>query len=324
MEALTKLLGPIIGSTAVGSFHMNSNSHRSGDCPCKLMTSSSSIWTAAETNDYNTVFSRVTSNSTLISKFDVYGYTALHYAAQHNHIRIVEFLLGKGCPPDANSCGATPLHRAAYSGSIESCELLLKAGADVNAIDSSYRDMSSPLHKAYSVANAPAVVLLLSHGANPLQINASGKTPVQLLKTKHHEEFHLLAKKIEANANTLGTEFCNDSKMIETAALSRQDTSDVVHTMQRISVEIVPDFEIASLIVPTSSLQLSSKPFVASSFEDTRSTSAKSGEISKWTTVGLQCSRCGINCISFTRLLDGSLICTECKYRSPTANSLSL
>ncbi len=46
--------------------------------------------------------------------------------------------------------GATPLLRAAYTGSYESCDALLKAGASVNIIDSSFRDGRTPMHKAAS------------------------------------------------------------------------------------------------------------------------------------------------------------------------------
>ena len=319
MESLTKLLGPIIGSTNFGSFHMNSNSHRSGDCPCKLMTSSCSIWTAAETNDYDTVYSRINSNSALASKLDAYGYTALHYAAQHNHVRIVIFLLSKGCPPDANGCGATPLHRASYSGSLESCELLLKAGADVNAIDSSYRDMGSPLHKAYSVANVPAVTLLLSYGANSLQLDASGKTPVQLLKKKFLEKFQLSTENTDGVATDTEESSQSNLDPKKNEDLGRRDVSIVVSMAEKASENDIRNDEIESVMVPTSLLQLSSKPFLPSTIETGLTMNANKDSLSRSNSVGLQCSLCEIKCISFTRLLDGSLICTECKYRDPVS-----
>lgn len=320
MESLSKLLVPIIGSTNFGSFHMNSNSHRSGDCPCKLMTSSSSIWTAAETNDYNTVCSRINSNSALTSKFDAYGYTALHYAAQHNHVKIVIFLLSKGCPPDASSCGATPLHRASYSGSLESCELLLKAGADVNAIDSSYRDMGSPLHKAYSVANVPTVALLLTYGANPLQLDASGKTPVQLLKMKYFEKFQLSTENADGVvAETAEERSQNNLETKKNVNSEGRDVCSLASMTENQSENDIRDVEIASLMVPTSLLQLSSTPFLPSTLPSGMTINKKDNHLPTSNSVGLQCSQCEINCISFTRLLDGSLICTECKFRDPAS-----
>ena len=55
---------------------------------------------------------RIEANKSLINKFDPYGYSPLHYAAQHNHLKIVNYLLINGAKVNANSCGATPLHRA--------------------------------------------------------------------------------------------------------------------------------------------------------------------------------------------------------------------
>ena len=81
-------------------------------CPCKNYSITSSCWTAAEQGDYASLTKRVNSNKFLINKFDTYGYSPLHYASQHDHLNIVTFLLQSGANPDANKCGATPLHRA--------------------------------------------------------------------------------------------------------------------------------------------------------------------------------------------------------------------
>ena len=281
MEAFSKLLGPIIGST-VGAFHLNSNSHRTGDCPCKMQSASSSIWTAAETNDFESLSKRIASNATLIDKLDAYGYTTLHYAAQQNHVRVVRFLLEKGCPPDANGCGATPLHRAAYSGSLESCELLLKAGANPNATDSSYNDMGSCLHKAYSVANVAIVVLLLANGADPLQCNRSGQTPEQLLKKKHRRLF-------------IGVGSITDSSL--PAESKTEEISSGVK-----GCDVVDEDGLNTKVN-----SLSDPPVV---LKDLTVASAV-----KLEDMGFRCTRCNQHCISFTRLMNGSLICTKCRYK---------
>jgi ankyrin repeat protein len=281
----------MIGST----FHLSSNSHRSGDCPCKLVTSSSSIWTAAETNDFDTITSRISQNSSLVSKFDAYGYTALHYAAQQNHVRIVEYLLVKGCPPDANNCGATPLHRAAYSGSFVSCQLLLKAGADVNAVDSSYRDLGSPLHKAYSVANVEIVNLLLESGANPLLLDAACKIPRQLLKKKYEKNFPKLeedimsAEKADAEANV-------DDQWVR----NKEEKNDFKITA-------------TSEFVQGSDLSISNTVVIPNIDSDSRE---KETKVLKPGSIGLVCCQCNLTCISFTRLTDGTLLCTDCKYKA--------
>ena len=293
MESLSRLLSPIIGSTSVGSFHLNSNSHRSGDCPCKLLTKSSSIWTAAETNDYEAVCSRIAQNSALISKCDAYGYTALHYAAQHNHSKIVEFLLFKGCLPDTNTCGATALHRAAYSGSVESCELLLKAGADVNAVDSSYRDMGSPLHKAYTTANVSIVALLLKYGANSIQPDAAGLIPEQLLKKKY---LHLFQSAASSSEDVV----MRDAVHVKDAAMSPlrgEDQNGLIDcNTDNITTETASSSSATDLVGPITDMGKG---------------------LSQWESIGLECCRCHLKCLSFTRCTDGSLICIDCKYKDP-------
>lgn len=292
MDVLGKLLGPLLGSS-VDIFHSSSNSHRNGDCPCKLQISTVSIWTAAETNDFETVRRRIDMNSTLSSKFDPYGYTALHYAAQQNHVKIVEFLISRGCPPDANSCGATPLHRAAYSGSLHSCELLLEAGADPNAADSSYRDLGSPLHKAYSIASLPIVTLLLAHGADPTRQDASGKTPQELLKKRHYSLFKDIM--IANNENSLIAEEKKISTFREIDVVSKSDPNGEIVDL--------PNDKSVSLNDASGELYMSSNDAVVLT---------NIVEVAK--SVGLPCNMCLKYCLSFSRLTDGSLVCTDCKY----------
>jgi ankyrin repeat protein len=295
MEALSKILGQTVGST----FHLASNSHRTGDCPCKLMTSSISIWTAAETNDFDTLCSRISQNNALVSKLDAYGYTALHYAAQQNHIRIIVFLLSKGCAPDINSCGATPLHRAAYSGSFEACELLIKAGADVNAVDSSYRDLGSPLHKAYSIANVKIVNLLLNNGSNPVQLDAAGKIPQQLLKKRYHDNFpNLISEENIIEVNESNTDLKSGTESLNTdIKFDKEENEDgkIDDKNVLISKEIVPN-DIAPVITVSD---------ISEIIEEKRPVLSA---------VGLECSRCNTMCICFTRLMNGSLVCIDCKY----------
>lgn len=49
---------------------------------------------------------------------------------------------------DADECGCTPLHGAAFAGSVDTCRALLDAGANVNAQDRACMDLRTPLHKA--------------------------------------------------------------------------------------------------------------------------------------------------------------------------------
>lgn len=63
------------------------------------------------------------------------GETALHMAAEYNHPSIMELLIGRGADCNSrNNREETPLHQATRSGKV-SIQLLLNAGADIDAIE---------------------------------------------------------------------------------------------------------------------------------------------------------------------------------------------
>lgn len=106
------------------------------------------------------------------------GHTALHSAADDPAgAEMVRLLLGAGAGarPRRDSDGATPLHLAAARGPAGSVELLLDAGARIDAID---RRGQRPLHRAAMNANVPAVEALLRLGALPDARDHQGRTPL--------------------------------------------------------------------------------------------------------------------------------------------------
>ena len=278
----------MLGSSAE-LFHAFSGSHRGDDCPCKLIKPSSSIWTAAQTNDIDTITAKMEQNPSSASKLDAYGYSALHYAAQHNHLQIVEMLLAKGCPVDGNSCGATPLHRAAYAGSTEACRLLLIAHADVNVMDTSFSDNATPLHKAYSGGHVDIVNLLLQHGANPTLLDAQGKCPEQLLKKKHYEKFGLKSQE-DAFVSTTCAPETTTTVITSTAAAVATDRNSSTLDSNTTNNGTTNDNSLA--IVPVSTVPVDNN------------------------NIGLECQQCKKTSISFARLIDGTLLCLDCKYNS--------
>jgi ankyrin repeat protein len=71
-------------------------------------------------------------------------------------------------------CGDTPLHIMAMRGDRYAIQLLLDAGADVNALG----DMScTPLYLAVTYKHTSCVELLLTCGANPDTASELGYTP---------------------------------------------------------------------------------------------------------------------------------------------------
>ena len=68
------------------------------------------------------------------------GWSALHLAAHYGRPEIVRVLIDLGAKLDAvsdNRIGNTPLHAAVVGGSVEAVQLLVAAGADSLALDSS-------------------------------------------------------------------------------------------------------------------------------------------------------------------------------------------
>lgn len=64
------------------------------------------------------------------------GTSPLHFAAQFNHLEVVEMLLKAGISRDArNKVERTPLHVAAQEGNTEVVKFLISYGADVDCRD---------------------------------------------------------------------------------------------------------------------------------------------------------------------------------------------
>ena len=93
------------------------------------------------------------------------GMTGLHWAARKGDAAIAEVLIGAGAELEATTrIGAhTPLHVASAAGRASVVKGLLLAGANANAITTTG---ASPLHFAAASGNAEAVAALVEHGAN--------------------------------------------------------------------------------------------------------------------------------------------------------------
>lgn len=116
------------------------------------------------------------------------GDAALHIAAAAYEHNIARRLIALGANVDVrNRRGATPLHYAADGApgspswnpraQAATIALLIKAGADPNAIDKS---AVTPLHRAARTRCAAAGRALVDGGADPRSRNKNGSTPLDL------------------------------------------------------------------------------------------------------------------------------------------------
>jgi hypothetical protein len=89
-------------------------------------------------------------------------------AAQNGHVAATSLLLQLGCPINTGT-GATPLHRASFSGAVATMRVLLHQSSEISdsdcdmllARDTSFGDEMTPLHKAAAGGRYLGVQLLL-------------------------------------------------------------------------------------------------------------------------------------------------------------------
>ncbi len=121
---------------------------------------------------------------------ELYGGGPLHHAVLFGRLESIEMLLEEGADVNVRGFGgATPLHMAAVlPQSARTLPLLLQAGAEVNATD----DFGfTPLHRFVQANNVEAVTLLLSHGANVALVAPGNETPLHLAS---YENSQLMAE----------------------------------------------------------------------------------------------------------------------------------
>ena len=84
-----------------------------------------------------------------------------------------------------DSDGSTPLHCACWKGHEAVVDVLLQAGADVNAENANEHWGTTPLHAAAHANQKKVAELLIAHGANINAKNLNNRTPLQ--ETSFHK-----------------------------------------------------------------------------------------------------------------------------------------
>lgn len=119
------------------------------------------------------------------------GQTALHRAAFYGRVDTAELLIEYGADVNAKDrqFGSTPAHTAAAKGALEVLKVLLDGGADPNAGS----DFGQPLHLAAWYGHLRTVAMLVSRGADIDVQNSDGLTPREVAMQQDHEHVvHLL------------------------------------------------------------------------------------------------------------------------------------
>ncbi len=119
--------------------------------------------------------------------------TLINAAENKSHTEALKLLAGGADAKAKDVDGTTALHWAAHHADVELVDKLIRAGADVNAVND-YG--SSPMMEAATIGNAAIIKLLLKAGADPESTSREGQTALMAVaRTGNVEAAEALVKK---------------------------------------------------------------------------------------------------------------------------------
>lgn len=109
--------------------------------------------------------------------------TALHLAARHDFLDIVDTLFDH-CKINCRDVhGLTHFHVACIAGNVEMVKYFLSNRVDVNTVET--KDFFTPLHFAVVYRRIEVIELLLKYGAEPNALDRCYRTPLHLICQDH-------------------------------------------------------------------------------------------------------------------------------------------
>jgi ankyrin repeat protein len=165
-------------------------------------SSASSIVRWASRNGFETLVKLLLDgDSTLVASIRADVYNPLHVAAREGHLGVIEVLLEAGADIDAVKNNRTALFLAISRGHKEAVALLLDRGADANA--NARRGYSGiAIQEASSQGNKEILDLLIEKGADVNAIAVEGNTALQKASANGHKEIVELLIDRGADVNT--------------------------------------------------------------------------------------------------------------------------
>jgi ankyrin repeat protein len=150
---------------------------------------------AAHDGRIETVRSSIQSGKEVNAKDPTTSHTAMHMAAYNGHSDIVKLLLEHDAAVDPRDAeGKTPLIHACTGPFPETVEILLAAGADINAAEAT--EGFTPLMMAAGLGQSEVVKVLLSHGADITIEDQDKDTALNHAKNSGHAEIVALLEKL--------------------------------------------------------------------------------------------------------------------------------